>query len=232
MNKSSIKNIVKSAIFENIKESKLTLEGINISVQGYNYSDDVVDISSLCWWISKKVLLPILNKMTEEEKKTITTDLFQPDGNDYDRSNGIMNVYIGIIPQRWQASVLGGVQYFLDERGIEYGPWKEDVSKVYHLNKPVKTIRIPIIDLYPSEDPAPSMHVTYSTIMEVLSAIGMENTFNDYQFNASAEEIIKRVKKLQTSSMQTTGTADIFANQLKDMAEWALKHGYKTLSGG
>jgi hypothetical protein len=209
-------------------------EGIGIGIEGHDYSSDVQDLISLTQWLGVKVQLPLMKKMTEDEKKEITSDIITPDGNDALEKKGKINVYVGKFPEKWKSKLLGGIQYFLDKRGIKHGRWKEDVSSLFD----VSMIRIPIEDLNITTEPAPYVSCTYSSFKVLDDWLDILLNKADMTFTINATYLLNRIRQFKQTDKYTEVHHDpgyskhmSFMEQLQSMALWAIAHGHETING-
>lgn len=218
-----------------ITEGRVINEGMSIGVSGHNYGEDIVNIGSLSWWLASNVQIPIMKKMTDDEKKTIQMDIITPDGNSYDQMSGKLNVYIGAFPEKWRPMLLGGIQHFMDKHGVIYGKWTQGTSALHGKAKVV----IPIESVNPTRDPALSIHLAYGTVKELKELLGLESSDHgdENTFLVDASELIERIREYKANSEQAISPTvpakfTLILETLLKMATWALKHGYTEISGG
>ena len=214
------------------KNTPIITEGINLTVAGHKYDDQYEDIFELALWLAKKVQGPLMSKMSEEEKKIIKHDIITPDGG----NGNIINVYIGLFPEKWRAKLLGGIEYFLKKDEVKTGPWAVNQSKVYsHNDQPVQTVRIPITKLNPKKDAAPSVSMSYSSLKTIMNLLKLDpNYFDDYMSSVPVDDLLHKIEVFKNSDDEESVYDDklqYFINKLNDMAQWAKKHGNTHING-
>jgi len=223
-------------------EKQSLTESISLSVSGHDYGEQITNILDLSFWLAKKVQLPLMKKMTEEEKHTIKHDIITPDG-ECDDKQGIMNVYIDFFPEKWRSKLLGGIEYFLKKRNIKTKKWTIDKSKIYlYNNQAVKTVRIPIENLNAVEkDAAPSISMSYCTLGIIFQCLNLNTYYyQDAIATIPVDDLLQKIQDFQysdkymelKSNESTMGDKILyFINKIYEMAKWAKQHGYSTIGG-
>lgn len=208
--------------------SRIT-EGVDFSVSGVNYSDTIEDMISLSYYLQQKVLLPIMQKMTPEEKKNIDQDVIAC-GPSYEDKSGKLYIRPDMLPTRWRPRVVGGVRHFLLEAGVQFGKWHVQTT-----NNGEEVIMIPIEHI-PEEHSAPSLHITATSANAILTILGITD-IDDYFSHLDADDLLERIGEFWGSEKEKQvmqnpdGEKFIhFIKKLSDIALWAKKHGFSKIS--
>ena len=207
---------------------------MDIHVVGHDYESDFKDLNDLSWWIQKKVIGPIMKKMSNEEKQSFKHDPIAPDGSSFSSTSGNLNVYTGMFPPKWRPRILGGISWFLQGEKIPTGTWTTDISGFF---KGEQVVRIPIKSLPTKQEPGVNLGLSTSTVMKIrdLLEIGLPYGEDD-NFSIHADTLLSKIESYSDEVQQGLAPEpDLkikhFIETLRQMAEWAIKHGYTEIAG-
>jgi len=225
----------------------LKIASMDVIVQDFDYPEKANIMGELAWIAGEK--LPYKD-LSEEERKEFqnnrVTEIVIPDGNDYFETSGIMNFYTsGLRPERiqqWLSSILET----LKAKGAEItGPTKQEKSRSMRGD----VIRIPIGKITKKEhDSPPELNMSGSNAVYVFREILGYDFAEDALPNINAQDLLKRVDNALRSMREPTPDdeeepgisvgryTEPRARQrlliIKEIAEWAISHGYNKILVG
>jgi hypothetical protein len=123
-------------------------ESMTATVSERDYqSERLQTILGLCYVLSDAVINPIVNKLSSEDlnyfRENRVVDILSPDGDDYDKSTGIINFYTSAFKEDVVSKILEGIKYFSKDLNIELGNFRGP-EKSRSSNRSL-VIRIPVV---------------------------------------------------------------------------------------
>ena len=214
--------------------------------------DDLLSVSFII--MDKFFKSDIYNQMSEFEKayylKNQVSNFITPDGDDFDKPTGIMSVYLKGFPERLITDIINFVSKMLIDDGFRLGQGKVEKSRMYDSN----VARIPIIanpHVNKNNDTPPELNMANMNANIVLGKVLGYDT-SEGELEITIFDLLNRISKVtpeqieanerpwsrewgngKVESLEGAYTAEQIKasiDKLKEIAEWAMSHGYKRLS--
>jgi len=227
-------------------------ESVTFTVAGHDYSNQIKDLYDLGNFLSRKIIVPHMSKLSEEDLKKaqqIYPDSISPDLSTWQwgEEDGVLNFYTvgfeAVLPK-----MLDAIKYFLDDLGIQYGQMRTEQSGAYNSN----VIRIPILQIKKSKNAAPDVNMTNRNAqiiirdllqfpdplediykLPVADLLIRINNVQDYLINIHTVEPYSVSKKNQEELKSTIFHGGLSFEQiqrhldsLEQLALWAKANGY------
>lgn len=204
---------------------------VTIKVAKYPYENNMHNLSDLIDFLEERVVEPLKDKMPEREKpkKKLNTVLVDVPGSLY-QAKGELVVVVSAYPEEWWPKLLGGIDYFLKELGVQTGQWEKKTDEELGVY-----INIPIKDLTHYPINAPEITLTPAILEKIKELIELGdkydiagNSFTFFISSVSLNERILRYYELIKQGLAPHTTSDIqsLIEKLKGLAVWAIKNSY------
>src|SRR5690606_37162048 len=138
-------------------------ESMSVYTQDRDFQSDIRDLDDIANVLINKLIYPLWNKLSEEQKQDIikgesnSHGFIVPDGDYYlDPKHQVLNFYTKGWPENILSNITQGIKYYLDEMGIKYGEFKTEQSGMYR--SPV--IRIPILQFSATKNIPPNLNMS------------------------------------------------------------------------
>jgi len=219
----------------NFKEWLLS-ESMDVIVKNYDYPK-IKDLLSLSYAIDRELYKHIPEYKQSKHMYTLTID-----GTNPSTTKGTLNFYTKGIPEESIPKILKGIQYYLEEYKITYGPFRKELSKAY--GTPV--IRIPIKNIPIKKEGPPKLNLANANAHYLFSNILGFHGENGY--NIPARDLLIKidtigyVKSRPQQIYQQPGKATTIEagyskemiedrlEQIRKIAQWAIENGYDYIS--
>lgn len=228
----------------------------NVLVKDYNYPSPLNNIMDICNYLNYKIKYKIKDVLPKDEyeewkKKGVVLEFFAPDGNDYDKPVGTINNYVGNFPSYKIGWLVRETKISLKEIGMVISGVVSEDYKEDSLKGMIRVIRWEIScnpNFYAKKDEPPDVNFSNANASMVKSllqiAIGSDLDGGFSEFSAqnvieaidqklnTLDNINKTVQKAFPNSddlIPDTITISERINRVKEVAEWAVKHGYSQI---
>lgn len=257
---------LKKLLMEILNSRKQILEEsyyINVTGASQEYPD-LSNILEISFALQHKVLKPLEN-MTDEQKDIFkekgAIDILTPDGPDAFKPIGILNFYLGGIPDNIVSEIEKNIKEQLSNLDIEVGNTKIERSGMYQ-QRPMNVMRIPILkNPHEHYQGPPQMNVSndYAPMLFTRILGFKERSAQDYSFSVrELDDVLSKWLNMNDSAREgalqrhlrpttrdtgehgatfITGGMDYdrimrYLNGLKMIVDWAKSHGHTHISAG
>jgi hypothetical protein len=225
-------------------------ESMNVYVQDYDFSNDVADTFELANWLQKNTVYKLWDDLTDEQQQTVQqknmpSQIITTDGQD----DNVLNFYTAGWPETLKQEIIKQVKALLDQKGIKYGPFKEEKSGMLDSN----VVRMPILQMKATENAPPDINMANANAMlifrDLLGFKGDEGGFSDigaYELLTAVDRIKKNPHLMDIHARdpyqsQTPGGPQMYhggldkdsiarrLDQIGQIAQWAISNGYQKL---
>jgi len=211
-------------------------EGVTVKVAGHSRSEELKHLYDLAQVINRKVMTPILNKIPQEDLTYKTHAPVLPDGSSYYETTGNINIYTGMVPDKWRPRIMGGISHLLQKLGVKTGQW-ELIGKEYQDDK--KVVRIPIEYMPSSQDPAPYINMSGGALEKIKFLLDLGTQYDTENGSLTLSIDVDALRDYLDNYFENVeqGLAPVPPNpkvrqylfELRKMIQWAKKHGHKTI---
>lgn len=194
MKQSDIKHLVKESLREAFYQKKVINESMSLYIKGANY-DRLEDMHEIGW----KVAGPIwqfLEKLPKDQldyfMKNRTAELLTPDGDDYFKPTGILNLYTAGLTRQ---ALIGTMKIIFDglkKLRVTYGKVKTEQSGTWKSG----VIRIPILSNphHGTYKGPPDLQMAQNNAYNIFHNVLQYEGTHDFHFKA--REVIERIESL------------------------------------
>ena len=227
---------------------------MNVMIPDYKYprkKDTVLDIA----YLLMDYLEPFFNKLTGFEleywKKNRIPDFITSDGDDYDKETGTINVYLKGLPERTYPILNNIISKALTKEGFQFTPPIIENSNMYESK--VMRIKITNNPYSNQNNQPPELNLANDNAILIFQKIlGYDLSESYAEFPIF--DLMHKINKLTNEKIEENerpwsrdwgkGKAELITgeynleqiqrtiNKIKEIANWALQHGYKRLSIG
>lgn len=228
----------------------LLAESVTFSVT--DAENPVQDILGMAFALNKPFYAYMDKNMSKEEQadfqKQRASEVLTADGDDYDKSEGVLNFYTAGIPEKLVKPLVSLLKYYIGEHdAVLLNGDNIPLEKSNIFNSPVYRFKIKIGE---AKNPAPELNLSNMNARAILCDVlnYPSDTIEEYGSIPLAELLMKigyardndfaigkaERKDTQEGNFYTGGLskeriADILA-QLEKICEWGVKNDYSSLS--
>ncbi len=219
-------------------------ETMNVMVKDANYEEAVQDLNDLSFYLSGKIINPLISKANEEQKeffkKNRHPEIIAVDGTDWDKTSGVLNVYLQSIHSDLRETLKKYLKYYLQELDVKFDPnFVQNKSNMHGSD----TFRIKIFDLpNRNNNRPPEVNMSNANAAYIFRNILGFRDF-DWGFTVSVRELLLKINmypnfKAKQDATEPTRNGNFVdfgisekyildkLNQIKQLTSWAIKNDY------
>ena len=228
-------------------------ESVSVYIKDVDYSSHIKNLDDIAELLKKKVIYPMMTKLSPEIQAAINDGggqshgIITPDGSYYSDQEMVLNFYTEGWPIQLRDNIVKGIEYFLKEIGATFQPPRTDKSGMYR----GAVVRFPITGFEPSKDIPANLNMSNDNAQLVLHdilGIQIEDGFAEVkavdllrQIDNVDPEILGIHSRDPYSQQQKGGNTQVYHggyNQeqiqrslqtLKGIAQWAVQNGYQDI---
>lgn len=236
-------------MFHEWLEKKILQESMDVYIKDYQ-DESLRDIEDISNFLRRNVLYGLWDKMTPEQQKSVVDGgsnlhgMITPDGNYYQDGEEIISFYIDGWEEEMVQKAIQGIKYYLDEKGIKYGAFNTEQSRMFN----GKVVRIPILHKPPQNDVPARINMSNSNAALIFGDVLGYPRNQDGFFGINPRDLLVKIENLpdyapeihQKDPYQSKGeTGPTFHHggldkssiirrlqQIRQVAEWAIKNNY------
>jgi hypothetical protein len=172
-------------------------ESVTFTVAGHDYSNQIKDLNDLGNFLSRKIIVPHMSKLSEEDLKKaqqIYPDSISPDFSTWQWGEGeeVLNFYTAGF-ETMLPKMLDAIKYFLDDLGIQYGQMRTEKSGVHNSD----VIRIPILNMKKLKDPAPEVNMSNRNARIIVHDLLQFPDPNEDEYKLPVADLLIRINNVQ-----------------------------------
>ena len=213
--------------------------------------ENLLELSQKLLW--GDYITDFANKFFSEEEKNWFSENRKPlewitaDGGHEFAKNGILNVYLTPIPERWQEKFLSAIKYYIVEFGGKVtGSVIKNKSSMYDSD----VYRIPVEIVVNSKNNPPELNISTANARAIFVDVlnYSDEYFSEYP-NVPANELLMKIEQVEDNEYQIQSAAreteiegnfisvgldeekiKRILNSLKDICNWAIDNNYTYIS--